>query len=96
MLLYYEELLFLVRMLSLEAFLDVPVVFWRSMGLIGSLIPHYRSKALLGLLSVLLLLDILPLLKFNLVIISSLLLIRLLTKLLSIDLDLETNLIVEA
>ena len=78
-------------MLSLEVYLDALVDWFKSMVLKEFLIPHFLNRELLALLLELLSQDILPLLKFSLEIISSLLLIRLSTKLRNIDLDLEVN-----
>lgn len=72
-------------------YLDALVDWFKSMVLKEFLIPHFLNRELLALLLELLSQDILPLLKFSLEIISSLLLIRLSTKLRNIDIDLEVN-----
>lgn len=82
-------------MLNLEVFSVVLVDFSKSMEQIEYLTHHFQSKALQVLLLDLLLQDILQLLKYNSVIIFSLLSIKLSIRLLSIDLDQEDNLIVQ-
>lgn len=88
--------MYLVRMLSLEESSDVRVGYLKNMGLIGYSIRHFLSKVLLGLRLVMLFSVILPLQKFNLGIIFSLLSIKLSIKQLNTGLGLEANFIVVA
>lgn len=82
-------------MLNLEVFSVVLVDFLKSMEQIEYLTHHFQNKASQVSLLDLLLQDILQLLKYNSVIIFSLLSIKLSIRLLNIDLDQEDNLIVQ-
>lgn len=75
---------------------DVRVGYLKNMGLIGYSIRRFLSKVLLGLRLVMLFSVILPLQKFNLGIIFSLLSIKLSIKQLNTGLGLEANFIVVA
>gem|GEM_PF-5091540 len=82
-------------MLSLEAYSDAQAGYCKSTELIEFSILHYLNKVLLDLQLVWLLLDILLLLKFSSVIISSQPSIKSLMRLLNTDTDQVDNSIVE-
>ena len=85
-----------MKTLNLVVYSDAQVDYYKSTELIEFSILHCLNKVLLDLLSVWLLLDILLLLKFNLVIIFSQPLIKSSIKLLNTDTDQVDNSIVES